>query len=132
MKLIALGAAHARDFDTMPEQSAHAVGNTGVDVVSSVTLISFIEIACYEIIHPCFEAGEASVGVGFNFTHLAPAPIGARITVTARLIGIDGRKFDFETEALDGGRLLMKGTHRRAIIDLERFSADEAVRNKDR
>ncbi len=132
MKPIALGAAHSRDFDTMPAQSAHAVGNTGVDVVSSVTLIGFIEIACYEIIRPGFEGSEASVGIGFNFTHLAPAPIGARITVKARLIAIDGRKFEFETEVLDGGRLLMTGTHRRAIIDLERFRADEAGRDKDR
>ena len=128
MKPIAPGATHSCDFATVPEQSAHAVGNTGVDVVSSVTLISFIEIACCEVIRPGFEAGEASVGIGFAFTHLAPARTGTRITVTARLVANDGRKFDFETEALDGTRLLMTGTHRRAIIDLERFKADDAVR----
>ena len=130
MKPVALGAAHSRDFDTAPEHSAHAVGNLGVDVVSSETRIRFIESACYEIIQPCFEAGEASVGVGFNLTHLAPARTGTRITVTARLIAVDGRKFDFETEALDGTRVLMTGTHRRAIIDLERFKGDEALRDR--
>lgn len=132
MKPVALGTAHLRDFDTVPEHSAAATGNAGIDVVSSVTLIGFIEYACYEIIQPCFEEGEASVGVGFNLTHLAPAATGTRVTVSARLIAIEGRKYDFEVEARDGARVLMAGTHRRAIVALERFRTDDAVPSKDR
>ncbi|MFO0995070.1 MAG: thioesterase family protein [Alphaproteobacteria bacterium] len=132
MKPVAVGTAHTRSFATVPEQSAAATGNTGIDVVSSVTLIGFIEYACYEIIAPSFEAGEASVGVGFNLTHVAPAPIGAPITVTARLIRIEGRKYDFETEARAGERLLMTGTHQRAIVDLARFGPEERARKSAR
>ena len=103
MKPLAVGASATRAFETRPEHSAEATGNAGVDVVSSTALIAFAEIACGAVFAASLDPGEASVGVRFDFTHLAPARIGARITVEARLIAVDGRKLDFEGQ-LRGGQ----------------------------
>jgi len=115
--------------ETGPEQTAQSFGNPGVTAISSVTLIAAIESACGNAIEGLHEPGEATVGVGFELTHLAPAPAGAVIEARARLVGIDGRKLDFEAEAWHGGTLLMKGRHRRAVIDLSRFLERDTMRS---
>ena len=127
MKPLSAGAAATRVFETRREHSAEVIGNTGVDVVSSAALIGFCEIVCGAIFADQLESGEGSVGARFDFVHLAPARIGTRVTVEARLAAIDGRKLDFETVARDGQRELMKGRHRRVLIDLAAFMAREDV-----
>lgn len=128
MKPLSLGASATRIFETRHEHSAEAIGNTGVDVVSSAALIGFCEIVCCAVFADLLESGEGSVGARFDFVHLAPARIGTRITVEARVAAIDGRKLDFEAIARDGQRELMKGHHRRVLIDLAVFMAREDVR----
>lgn len=127
MRPLSLGASAAKVFETSREHSAEAIGNTGVDVVSSAALIGFCEIACGAVFADLLEPGEGSVGVRFDFRHLAPARIGTQITVEARVAAIDGKKLDFETVARDGRRELMKGRHRRVLIDLATFMARDDI-----
>ncbi|MHB1217506.1 MAG: thioesterase family protein [Alphaproteobacteria bacterium] len=128
MKSLSLGASATRIFETRREHSAAAIGNTGVDVVSSAALIGFCEIVCCAVFADLLEPGEGSVGARFDFVHLAPAHIGARITVEARVAAVDGRKLDFEAVARDSQRKLMKGHHRRVLIDLAAFMARDDVK----
>ncbi|MGH6954557.1 MAG: thioesterase family protein [Alphaproteobacteria bacterium] len=130
MKPVEIGASRKDGYDTGTEHSADAVGNLGVLAVSSESLIRFIETTCYEVIRDRLEAGEGSVGVGFEFTHLAPAPAGARVTVVARVAAVDGWKIDFDCEARDGARVLMVGRHRRVVVDLARFAERLAAARK--
>ncbi len=128
MKPLALGSSAMRVFETERAHSAEVIGNTGVNVVSSAALIGFCEIVCGEIFADLLGPGEGSVGVRFDFVHLAPARIGTRVTVEARAVTIDGKKLDFEAIARDGQRELMKGRHRRVLIDLAAFMARDDVR----
>lgn len=128
MKPLSLGASVARVFETRREHSAKVIGNTGVDVVSSTSLIGFCEIVCCAVFADLLEPGEGSVGARFDFAHLAPARIGTRITVDARVAAVDGRKLDFEAVVRDGQRELMKGHHRRVLIDLAAFMARDDVK----
>lgn len=121
MKTLEIGRQGRFVVETGPEHTAQAFGNPGVVAISSVTLIAAIESACGDAIAELHDEGEATVGVGFDLAHLAPAPAGAVIEARARLVGIEGRKLDFEAEAWHGETLLMKGRHRRAVIDLSRF-----------
>lgn len=114
--------------ETGPEHTAQSFGNPGVVAISSVTLIAAIESACGDAIDGLHDAGEATVGVGFELTHLAPAPVGAVIEARARVIGVEGRQLEFEAEAWHGETLLMKGRHRRAVIDLSRFLDRDTMR----
>jgi len=92
-----------------------------VPVLASPWMLSFMEHAAYNAIQPHLDAGEQSVGVGFQFEHLAATPAGSTVTATARITAIDGRKITLAIEARDDRQLIGKGTHVRAVIDMERF-----------
>jgi len=130
MKAIEIGESRRDGYDTGPEHSADAVGNMGVLAVSSESLIRFIETTCYEVIRGRLDPGEGSVGVGFEFTHLAPATAGTRVTVVATVAAVEGRKIDFDCEAQDGGRVLMAGRHRRVVVDLAKFALRLSERSR--
>jgi fluoroacetyl-CoA thioesterase len=80
-----------------------------------------METAAYEAIRPHLDPGEASVGTGFEFEHLAPTPAGDTVVATARVTAVEGRKILLDFEARDSHERIARGKHVRAVIDLERF-----------
>jgi predicted thioesterase len=121
MKPVAIGSRYEGDVWATENDLASAIGNTGVDVVSSPATIGFLEMACHHVIDPHFENDEASVGVGFNFRHLAAAFLGKPIRVSAELIRQEGTLYTFKVDAMQTDRLIMTGEHQRAVINLDRF-----------
>ena len=116
-----IGKQASVTVEATEEDSAAAVGNSGVDVVATTALILFIEEAASRAITECVEKGEVSVGSAVNVQHLAAAPIGAKIKVSARVTAVKGRRIDFAVEAYHDRRRLMIGTHQRVVVNLERF-----------
>jgi predicted thioesterase len=116
-------AGLANRVEIMPEErhTAAALGNTGVHVVSTPSLIGYLEMASHRSILPYCEEGEASVGTRVEVDHLAPAFLGQPIIATARVLATEGRRITFEVAAEQGGRLIMKGRHGRAVIRLDRL-----------
>lgn len=121
MKAIPAGLVHR--VEIMPEErhTAAALGNTGVHVVSTPSLIGYLEMASHRSILPFCEEGEASVGTRVEVDHLAPAFLGQPIIATARVLATEGRRITFEVAAEQDGRLIMKGRHGRAVIRLDRL-----------
>lgn len=121
MRPIEVGATFSEQV--MPKNSdlASALGNSGVDVVSSPATIGYLEMAALRVIEPYFEDDEATVGIGFNFRHLSAAFLDAPLDVNAELIAQDGRRFTFKVEASQHGRLIMTGEHERAVVNLGKF-----------
>jgi len=91
-------------------------------VLSTPNLIGILERTARQAIAPFLDADERSVGVELDLRHLAPTPLGAKVTATARVIGTTGRFVDFQIEARDEQELIIRGVHRRAIIQVESFS----------
>ena len=90
-------------------------------VLSSPALLFVMETAAYEAIRPHLDPGEASVGIRFDFEHLAPTPCGETVTATARVTAVDGRQITLDFAAHDGREEVARGTHIRAVIDLKGF-----------
>jgi fluoroacetyl-CoA thioesterase len=93
----------------------------GPQVLGSPFLLLLMETAAWQVIAPHLDPGEDSVGVGFEFQHLAPTPAGMTVTATATILEIDGHSVTLKIEAHDGYERIAQGTHRRAVIELERF-----------
>jgi len=91
-------------------------------VLSTPNLIGILERTARQAIAPFLQLDERSVGVEIELRHLAPSPLGAIVTATARVIGGGGRYVDFQIEARDGHELLARGVHKRAVIRTESFS----------
>ena len=127
MKKAKPGVIHEGQAIPKPSDLASALGNTGVDVVSSPATIGYLEMACHHAAGQFFDEGEASVGVGFDLQHVGAATPDLPIDVAAELIKVDGRRLTFKVEAIQAGKLIMTGTHQRAVVDLGRLLAGTMV-----
>jgi predicted thioesterase len=85
-------------------------------VLSTPNLIGILERTARLALVPFQDADERSVGVEIELRHLAPSPLGAQVTATARVTGVSGRLVDFQIEARDQQELIVRGVHKRAII----------------
>ena len=121
MRAPEIGRCATRTFDTTDDDTAAAGGNPGVVVVSTRTLVEWLEVVAESAIRDTFEDGEASVGAAVCVRHLAPSPVGRPVAVTATVTAARKKMIDFDVEVRDGGKVLMTGTHTRAVIDLDAF-----------
>jgi fluoroacetyl-CoA thioesterase len=100
------------EFQAMPE------------VFATGFLVGLLEWACIELVNPHLDwPAEQTVGTHIDVSHAAATPPGLHVTVTARLTEVDRRRLAFDVEARDEVDLISRGTHHRAIIDAERFTA---------
>lgn len=105
-----------------PETPLADFGPDSPRVLSSPWMLWCMEHAAREAVASYLPAGHDTAGVGFDFLHLAPTPEGSTVTATAEVVEVDGQQITFKIEAHDGSELVGKGTHVRAVIDVERFA----------
>jgi histidine ammonia-lyase len=127
MKPATPGISYKGQVYPKPSDLASALGNTGVDVVSSPATIGYLEMACHHASDQFFDDGEASVGVGFDMQHVGAATPDLPVDVAAELIAVDGRRLTFAVEATQAGKQIMSGTHQRAVVNLARLMAGTSV-----
>jgi fluoroacetyl-CoA thioesterase len=90
-------------------------------VFATPCLLSLMEQASAMAIYPHLEAGEASVGYGFEFKHLAPTAVGDTVIATAEITAVEKNFVTLHIEARDSADVISRGTHIRAVIEMERF-----------
>jgi fluoroacetyl-CoA thioesterase len=123
MKAIPLGTENRTTVEAQERHLASSVGNAGVHVVSTPSLIGFLELASHALLLPYLEEGEVSVGTRVEVDHLAAAFLGRPIIAIARVAAVEKRRITFEVEARQDGRVVMKGRHGRAVVSRERLLA---------
>ncbi len=121
MKPVPLGHVNTQEITPEERHTASAVGNIGVNVVSTPSLIGFLEQTSHRAILPFVDEGEVSVGTRVEVDHLAAAFVGQPLVATARIAAVEGRRVTFEVEVRQGDKLVMKGRHGRAIVSRERL-----------
>ena len=131
MRTVTVGSRRQVAIPTTVAHTASAAGNPGVHVVSTTSLILFLEMAAHELIVPAFEPGEGSVGTKVDIEHLAACKAGATVVAEAIVATVDGRRIVFDVAARAGDRLLMRGRHERVIVDLDRFLKKQGI-NQDK
>src|SRR5882762_3514608 len=95
----------------------------GMPTVSSTpNLIGLLERTARQAIAPFLDTDERSVGIEIELRHLAPTPLGARVTLTVRVIHAEGRQVTFQVEAHDEHELILRGIHKRAVIRTGSFA----------
>src|SRR5688572_27247263 len=84
----AVGQEHVIDFTSggMPA------------VLSTPKLIGLIERTARESLYPFLSDDERTVGAEIEVRHLAPTPLGARVTITTRVIHTEAQLVDFQFE----------------------------------
>ena len=107
-----VGQEHVIDFatDGMPA------------VLSTPRLIGLIERTARESLYPFLDDNERTVGAEIEIRHSAPTPLGKNVTIITRIIGGEGKLWDFQFEARDEYEVVARGLHKRAIITVESFA----------
>ncbi len=123
MKPLEVGARTRYRAIPTKAETASALGNTGVDAVSTQALIIYLEHACHSLMAPNYAPGEGSVGFKVAVEHLAPAFPGAPVDVDAVVSQVSARSYVFEVSLRQGETVVMQGTHTRVVVDLARFRA---------
>lgn len=100
----------------------------GAIVFATPSMINLMEHAARQALLPFLDEGEESVGVTVEVHHTAATPLGDKVVGEATVTRVDGRVVDFEVVARDGVEQIGHGTHRRAIIRMDRFH--EKLREK--
>lgn len=97
-------------------------------VFATSRMIGLMEVAAARVLRPHLGEGEASVGVSVDVVHTAATPPGATVTATAKFVGREGKLFVFEVSAADNAGEIGRGTHKRAIVTVERLIGGAARR----
>ncbi len=96
---------------------------SGVLVFSTPAMIDLMEHTARRVLAGFMEDGEESVGSRVSVDHLAPTPVGATVRAEATVTGVDRRTVDFELTAHDEQQTIGRGSHRRAVVPLEKIAA---------
>lgn len=92
----------------------------GDGVLSTPSMIALMERASIEAVQDYLPEGHTTVGFEVHVKHFAATPKGKKVTVRAELLEVDARKLRFKIEAHDEDKKVGDGTHRRAIIAIQR------------
>jgi fluoroacetyl-CoA thioesterase len=91
-------------------------------VLSTPQMILCMERTCRNLILPMVDPGYDTVGTHVNVSHCAAAPMGSSVSFIAELLAVNSRRIEFRVEARLGEKVVGKGTHQRAVIQIERFA----------
>ena len=114
------GLAHMKKI-TVDE--ARVINFMGDDcrVYATPRIISDVEYTCRDFLLGHLDAGEDSVGTRVNWEHVGPALLGAEVTLSIELTGVDGRRVTFEAAVSEGADAVARGTHERFIVDVQKM-----------
>ena len=102
------------------QQNLASVMKSGsLDVLATPQMIAWMEEAaclCLDL-----DQGKTSVGISMNVSHDMASPLGATITIEAKMVHVEGRKIDYEVQAFQDGKSIGKGVHSRFLVDAQNF-----------
>lgn len=92
------------------------------NVFATGYMVGLIEWTCIQAINPHLDwPEEQTVGTHIDVSHVAATPTGLTVTVSVKLVNIDGRRLIFDVEAHDNIDLITRGKHERFIINKAKF-----------
>ena len=123
MSGLAPGMKGEKTITVESRHTARHLGSGGVDVFATPAMVALMEEAALGAVDPHLPEGHLTVGYSLDIRHVAPTPLGMSVTARAELLSVDGRMLSFRVEAFDEKEKIGEGTHVRAVISLEKFSA---------
>ena len=120
------GISDEQTITTTPDMGITHLGPDAPSMYSTPSMIALIEATCVRLISRYVDAGEQSVGFHVDMRHLAPTPVGQKVTAKVSLREINGRRLKFDVECWnEDGVKIGEGIHERAVIDIARFAGQQ-------
>ena len=119
--MIEIGLKHTSELVVTDAVTAIAVGSGDMPVLATPMMMALMENAAMLAVKDYLPEGSTTVGGHIESSHLKPSKLGDRVSATAEVTKVDGRKIEFKVSAYSGNTLLGEGTHLRFIVDREKF-----------
>ena len=119
--MIEIGLKHTSELVVTDAVTAIAAGSGDMPVLATPMMMALMENAAMLAVKDYLPEGSTTVGGHIESSHLKPSKLGDRISATAEVTKVDGRKIEFKVSAYSGDTLLGEGTHLRFIVDREKF-----------
>ena len=120
-KYIKPGMKKERYFSVDAEFTAKKVGSGTARVLSTPSMIAFMEQTSRDLLAQYIPKGFSSVGVEVNVRHLAPTPMGSNVRIMSEVLKVDELRVLFSVNAWDDIEKVGEGEHQRVVIDEARF-----------
>lgn len=123
MRPIPIGAKGTYTLRVMQSQLANQFKDATLpQVFATPWMVTIMENAALNAIRDYLDPGESAVGTVVNIRHLAPTPVGHRVTATAEVTKVDGRRIEFNVSARDEMEEIGAGAHERMVVDIARLN----------
>ncbi|MBQ2055839.1 MAG: thioesterase family protein [Bacteroidaceae bacterium] len=119
--MIETGQKHTSELMVTEEVTAVKIGSGDMPVLATPAMLALMENAAMLAVADSLADGETTVGGHIESSHLKPSKIGDKITATAEVTKVEGKKIEFKVSAHCNDVLLGEGTHLRFIVDRNRF-----------
>ncbi len=103
------------------EDTAQAVGSGSLLVYATPCMAALMEAAACEAIESGLAEDETTVGIELNLKHLSATPVGLEVRATAEVTAVEGKIISFSIEAFDEAGKIGEATHKRALVNSQRF-----------
>lgn len=114
------GLAHTKKI-TVDESRVIAFMGDDCRVYATPRIIGDVEYTCRDFLLEHLDPGEDTVGTRVNWEHVGPALLGAEVTISIQLTGVDGRRVTFEVAVNDGAEAVAHGSHERFVVDVQKM-----------
>jgi len=103
------------------EDTALEVGSGSLRVYATPCMAALMEGAACEALAACLGEDQTTVGIELSLTHEAATPVGMEVRAEATVTAVEGKIIAFTLEAFDEAGRIGRGTHKRAIVNAQRF-----------
>lgn len=107
--------------DVERADTAKEVGSGDLLVYATPCMVALMEGAACEAIQEALGQDMTTVGTALNIEHLSATPVGLEVRAEAVVTAVEGKSITFEVIAYDELGLIGKGTHKRVIVNSQKF-----------
>ena len=103
------------------EDTAKEVGSGSLLVYATPCMVALMEGAACEAIEEALGEDKTTVGIELNIQHTSATPVGLEVRAEAEVTAVDGKIITFSLKAFVEAGEIGKGTHKRAIVPVQKF-----------
>ena len=103
------------------EDTAAEVCSGSLLVYATPCMVALMEGAACEAIEEALAEGQTTVGTALNIEHISATPVGLDVRAEATVTAVEGKVITFDVKAFDEAGEIGHGTHKRVIINSQKF-----------
>lgn len=103
------------------EDTAKEVGSGDLLVYATPCMVALMEGAACEAIADAMPDTQTTVGTALTIEHISATPVGLEVRAEAVVTAVEGKVITFEVSAFDEAGEIGRGTHKRVIVNSQKF-----------